>query len=175
MEKILKALALQVGNEVSYYELAKLVKSSPGTVEKYIELLEKVYVIFRLNAFSKNVRNEIRKSRKIYFYDNGVRNAILGNFNALNFRTDYGALWENFIISERIKYLSNHNISVSSYFWRTTQQQEIDYIEESHDKINAYEIKWNKDKARFPKTFTKAYPESECKLINQDNFFEIIL
>ncbi len=171
LEKLLKALALQLGSEVSNYELAQLTESDKGTVEKYLDLLEKVFVIFRLPAYSKNMRNEIKKGKKIYFYDNGIRNAIIGNFAPLSSRTDAGALWENFIISERIKYLNYREADCDCYFWRTTQQQEIDYIEACAGQLSAVEIKWNpKIKVRFPKTFLKAYPESGVQVINSQNF-----
>jgi len=171
LEKILRALALQLGSEVSYNEVAQLVNADHETVEKYIDLLEKSFVLFRLPAFSHNVRNEIKKGKKIYFYDNGIRNAIIGNFNLLINRNDTGALWENFLISERMKYLYYHNINVKRYFWRTVQQQEIDYIEEQERKLSAYEFKWNKKaRAKFPKTFIRAYPDSETHLVTQGNF-----
>ena len=127
-EKLLKALALQLGSEVSINELSRLTGANHQTVEKYITLLEKAFVIFRLPAFARNVRNEIRKGKKFYFYDNGIRNAIIRNFQFPGQRTDMGPLWENFLISERMKMVSLHNRHVESYFWRTTQQQEIDYI-----------------------------------------------
>jgi len=171
LEKILRALALQLGSKVSYNEVAQLVNADQETVEKYIDLLEKSFVLFRLPAFSHNVRNEIKKGKKIYFYDNGIRNAIIGNFNLLINRNDTGALWENFLISERMKYLYYNNINVKRYFWRTVQQQEIDYIEEQERKLSAYEFKWNKKaRAKFPKTFIRAYPDSETHLITQGNF-----
>jgi len=171
LEKILRALALQLGSEVSYNEVAQLVNADHETVEKYIDLLEKSFVLFRLPAFSHNVRNEIKKGKKIYFYDNGIRNAIIGNFNLLINRNDTGALWENFLISERMKYLYYNNINVKRYFWRTVQQQEIDYIEEQERKLSAYEFKWNKKaRAKFPKTFIRAYPDSETHLVTQGNF-----
>jgi uncharacterized protein len=172
--KILRALALQIGNEISYNEIGNLVNAKSETVEKYIGLLEKVYVVFQLNAYSQNVRNEIRKGKKVYFYDNGIRNTILGNYNTIESRTDIGALWENFIISERIKKCNNNNELISNWFWRTTQQQEIDYLEEMNGKLNAYEIKWQKDKARFPITFVKAYPDCLCMLINKNNYHEFL-
>ena len=166
-----RALALQLGSEVSYNEVAQLVNADQETAEKYIDLLEKSFVLFRLPTFSHNVRNEIKKGKKIYFYDNGIRNAIIGNFNLLINRNDTGALWENFLISERMKYLYYHNINVKRYFWRTVQQQEIDYIEEQEEKLSAYEFKWNKKaRAKFPKTFIRAYPDSETHLITQGNF-----
>ena len=174
--KILKALALQVGSEVSYNEISRLVSGDFHTVEKYIDLLEKAYVIFTLPAYSRNVRNEIKKGRKIYFYDNGVRNAIINNFSPLGSRSDVGAMWENFLISERMKYLVYNNLNTWKYFWRTTAQQEIDYLEELNGKMTAYEFKWNPNKnVKFPKTFTGAYPEVDLKLITPKNFEEFVL
>ena len=170
LEKILKALALQVGNEVSYSELAGLVNSDRGTVEKYIDLLEKAFIVFRLHGLNKNVRNEIKKGKKIYFYDNGIRNAIIGNFLPINSRTDVGALWENYIISERLKYNHNKDIDFNSYFWRTTQQQEIDYVEEVNSELSAFEFKWNPNKKGFlSKTFSKAYPVKTFETISPEN------
>lgn len=176
LEKILSALALQIGSEVSYNELAQLLNSDKETVEKYIDLLEKTCIIFRLGALSRNVRNEIKQGRKIYFYDNGIRNAILGNFSALSSRTDKGALWENFLISERFKYLGNNELDVKSWFWRTTQQQEIDYIEEHSGKLFAWEFKWNPQKqVRLSKTFTNAYPNTEFNVINSENLQDFLV
>jgi len=176
LEKLLKALSLQLGNEVSYQKLARLVGVNANTVEKYIDLLEKSFVIFRLTAYSRNIRNEIRKGRKIYFYDNGIRNAIIGNFNPLDLRTDTGALWENFLVSERMKYLASLQQDADRYFWRTTQQQEIDYLEEANGKLSAWEFKWNpKAKARFSKTFTKAYPDCPTAVVTPDNFEAFIM
>ena len=175
-EKLLKALALQLGSEVSFNELSRLTGANHQTVEKYIILLEKAFVIFRLPAFSRNVRNEIRKGKKFYFYDNGIRNAIINNFQLPSQRTDIGPLWENFLISERIKALALYNRTVDSYFWRTTQQQEIDYIEESNQALTAWEFKWNpKAKARIPKTFTRAYPEVRCSVVTPDNFMDFLI
>lgn len=176
LEKILKALALQIGNEVSYHELAQLLDSDKGTIEKYIDLLEKAYIIFKLNGLNRNVRNEIKKGRKIYFYDNGIRNAILGNFLPLNSRVDTGSLWENFIISERVKLLSNRIDDVRIYLWRTTQQQEIDYIEESQGTLYAYEFKWNpRKKLVLSRTFSNGYPGSVFKVISPQNINEFLL
>ncbi len=174
-EKLLKALALQLGSEVSFNELSRLTGANHQTVEKYITLLEKAFVIFRLPAFSRNVRNEIRKGKKFYFYDNGIRNAIINNFQLPSQRTDMGPLWENFLISERMKSLSHMGLNVDRYFWRTTQQQEIDYIEESAQSLTAWEFKWNvKAKARIPKTFTRAYPEAECSVVTPENFMDFL-
>jgi len=172
---LLEALALQIGSEVSYHELSQVIKVDSATIARYIDLLEKSFVIFRLRAFTRNIRNEIKKSRKIYFYDNGIRNAIISNFSNLDLRTDAGALWENFLVSERIKFLSNNYLFANKYFWRTTQQQEIDYIEDRDGTINAYEFKWGiAKKARFPRTFLNAYPESETSIISKENYMKFV-
>ena len=176
LEKLLKALALQLGNEVNYLELSQVVGADKGTVEKYIDLLEKAFVLFRLPALNKNVRNEIKKGKKIYFYDCGIRNAIINNFNGLNNRTDTGALFENFFIAERLKYLRYNNIDATQYFWRTTQQQEIDLIEETNKKMLAFECKWNeKAKVRFPQTFTSNYSKVEMYVITPGNAEEFLV
>lgn len=175
LEKLLKALALQIGSEVIYSELAQMVEADKGTVEKYIDLLEKAFVVFKLPALNRNVRNEIKKGKKIYFYDCGIRNAIINNFNLPNSRTDIGALWENYIIAERVKYLQYHQIKVEQYFWRTTQQQEIDLIEDAGTSLNAYEFKWNeKTVVRFPQTFTNNYPNTVNHTISPKNMEEFI-
>lgn len=174
LEKILQALALQVGSEVSYNEIAQLVGVDKNTVNNYIDLLEKSFVIFRLNTFSKNLRNEIKANKKIYFYDNGVRNMLIGNFNVLEFRQDKGALWENFLVSERMKILSYSQSLAKPYFWRTTQQQEIDYIEIEADAVNAFEFKWSPTKkSKLPKSFQEAYNPSFL-VVNKDNFREFL-
>ncbi len=171
LEKILKALALQIGSEVSYNEIGRLVGADTQTVEKYIDLLEKVFVVFRLPAFSRNIRNEIKKGRKVYFWDNGIRNAVISNFNQPGSRNDIGALWENFLITERMKWICYSEKDISSYFWRTTQQQEIDYIEEDGTMFYAFEFKWNRiAKKKFPKTFAHAYPGSRMELVTPDNY-----
>lgn len=173
--KLLQALAFQVGNQVSYNELAQLVGLDNETVENYIQLLEQSFIIYRLPSFSRNLRNELKRSRKIYFYDNGIRNALINNFNPVELRNDTGALWENFIITERLKYISYHQIYALRYFWRTYSQQEIDYIEEYNGKLYAYEFKWNpRKKAKIPKTFMENYPEAEVKVITPENYFEFI-
>jgi len=170
LEKLIRSLAFQVGSEVSYHELAQIVGSDIKTIEKYIDLMEKAFIIFRLPSLQKNLRNEIKKKIKIYFWDNGVLNAVIGNFNDIHIRQDVGKLWENFVISERKKYLSNHSLYHKSYFWRTTQKQEIDYIEESNNRYMACEIKWNpRRKPRFSKTFCDNYPLSETIVINPEN------
>lgn len=174
--KLLQALSYQVGNEVMYNELARTVSSDPKTVEKYIGLLEKTFVVFRLPALSRNLRNEIRKSRKVYFYDNGIRNAIINNFNPVNIRQDVGALWENYCISERIKFAAYARIYSNRFFWRTQQQQEIDYIEERGGKMWAYEFKFKPEKrTNLSKTFIHAYPQHEFQIVNTENYPEFLL
>lgn len=176
LEKLLKALALQLGSEISYQEIGQTIGSDSKTVDKYIDLLEKAYVVFRLPALNRNVRNEIKKGKKVYFHDNGIRNAIINNFKPVQSRTDVGALWENYIISERIKFLQYNNLHANAYFWRTTQQQEIDLIEEYDDKLTAYEFKWNKnEKVRFPQTFTDNYPGSKTLIVSPDNMEDFLL
>jgi hypothetical protein len=177
LEKLLKALALQVGSEISYQEIAQTIGSDGKTVDKYIDLLEKTFVVFRLPALNRNVRNEIKKGKKVYFYDCGIRNAIINNFNPVTSRTDVGALWENYIISERMKFLNYNNIDAKQYFWRTTQQQEIDLIEEHEaGQLKAFEFKWGKnDKVRFPQTFTDNYPGAQTLVVSPDNLEEFIL
>jgi len=176
LEKIVKAVALQVGSEVSYAEIGRLVSAESRTVEKYIDLLEKAYVLFKLPSFSGNVRNEIRKGRKIYFIDNGIRNAVINNFNMPGQRTDIGALWENYLISERMKTLAIGRASRESFFWRTTQQQEVDYIETAGDALFAWEFKWNsKSRCRIPKTFSNAYPHGAGGIVTPGNFDEFLL
>jgi uncharacterized protein len=170
LEKLLQALALQMGNEVSYNELSQLVEIDKNTVGSYITILEQAFVIFRLKSFSRNLRNEIKSNQKIYFYDNGIRNMILGNFNGLELRQDKGALWENFLISERMKKLNYENILAKPYFWRTVQQQEIDYVEEIAGKITGYEIKWNvQAKVKTHKIFNETY-QAETVMLNRENF-----
>ncbi|PCE66718.1 ATP-binding protein [Sediminicola luteus] len=174
LDKLLKALALQVGHEVSYNELAQLVGVDKNTVSTYIDLLEKSYVIFRLGSFSRNLRNEIKRGQKIYFYDNGIRNMLIGNFNDLDLRTDVGALWENFLVCERQKKQMYEGAITQSYFWRTVAQQEIDYIEEGHGEIKGYEFKWN-TKAKIKKhlAFKQAY-NAELSVVHRENFREFI-
>ena len=171
VEKLLTALALQVGNEVSYNELAQLLQVDKNTVMQYIGLLEKAFIVHRLQPFARNLRSEITTSRKVYFYDNGIRNAIIANYQPLSLRQDSGALWENFLVNERLKYLEYERIFANRYFWRTYDHQEIDYVEERDGKRFAFEFKWSPTKAgRFPKTFAGAYPDSVFETINRDNF-----
>ncbi len=175
LDNLLLALALQVGSEVNYNELSQTVGVNKITIQKYIDILEKGYVVFRLNSFSRNLRTEIKRNRKIYFYDNGIRNMIIGNFNQLKLRTDAGALWENFLISERVKQNTYRDTFARMYFWRTKQQQEIDFVEEKNGKIFAFEFKWkSKSKVKLPKTFINAY-KAETKIIDRSNFREFVI
>jgi len=174
--RLLQALALQVGSEVSYTELGQICGIDNKTVEKYIDLLEKTYVVFRLGSFSRNLRNELKKARKVFFFDNGIRNALISNFSHIESRSDIGALWENFLIAERVKFLHYHDIWTNSWFWRTVAKQEIDLIEESDGRLCAYEFKWNLNKrVRAPKTFLEAYPESDFEVIHRDNLESFLI
>ena len=174
IEKLLVALALQVGSEVSYSELAQTIGTDNKTVEKYVDLLEKCFIVFRLNGLSRNLRGELKKAKKIYFYDNGVRNAVIQQFMPLSVRNDVGQLWENFFISERIKrnHYTRHYCNI--YFWRTQTQQEIDYIEECDGTMTAFEMKWNTKKAntRFPQSFLDSYNVKETVVITPDNYLD---
>lgn len=170
LDRLLQALALQIGNEVSYNELASTVGIDKNTVASYIRILEQAFIIFRLKPFSRNLRSELKKLRKIYFYDTGVRNALINNFNPLYLRNDTGALWENFMLSERLKNNFNAGINLNSYFWRTHQQQEIDYLEERKAKISAYEFKFKKGALKAPKIFQETYPGASVEIVNSDNY-----
>ncbi len=174
--KLIQALALQLGKEVSYLELSRMVELDKETVEKYIGLLEQAFIVFRLPAFSRNHRKELKRGRKIYFYDVGIRNAVLSNFAPLELRQDTGGLWENFLISERMKVLNYNDIYANTYFWRTQDQQEIDYIEERDGMLHACEFKWKPKPAyKFSKSFTEAYPYHRLNVINRENFEEFLL
>jgi len=174
--KLLQALAFQAGSLVSYNELGQICGLDSKTVEQYIILLEQSYIIFRLSSFNRNLRNELKNSRKIYFWDNGIRNALISNFNTVELRNDIGALWENYMISERIKKLHNSDIWVNYWFWRTQQQQEIDYIEEADGKISAFEFKWNPEvKSKKPDSFLAAYPNSSITMIHRENYEDFLL
>lgn len=175
LEKLLQALALQLGQEVVYRELAQLLGVDPVTVERYIDLLEKAFVVFRLPSLSRNARNEIKKGRKIYFYDTGIRNAIINNFSPIALRPDCGALWENFLISERQKNNQAHLRLSHRYFWRTHSQQEIDYIEERDGILHAFEFKWSAHrKIRFPSSFASSYPNSQVYPVTRENFIPFV-
>jgi hypothetical protein len=174
LDKLLTALALQIGSEVSYTELATTLGVSKETIANYIQLLEKAFVIYRLPPFSRNLRNELTKMRKIYFYDTGIRNALINNFNALQIRQDVGPLWENFMISERLKKNANDGSFVNTYFWRTHQQHEIDYLEEHGGKLSGFEFKWKAGKGTVPKVFLNAYPGSTVEVIHTQNFGDFV-
>jgi predicted AAA+ superfamily ATPase len=175
IHRLLQALAYQVGNEVSFNELSNLLKIDVKTVISYIELLEQAFVVFRLGTFSRNLRNEIKTNKKIYFYDNGVRNALINNFQPVSLRNDIGALWENFLISERVKLLEYHKMNRDIFFWRTKFQQEIDFVETFDGKVLGFEFKWNpKQKVNFPASFIETY-QAETKVIHRDNFREFVM
>ena len=175
LQKLVRALALQIGSEVSYNELSRTVGVDKATVESYIDLLEKCFVVFRLPAYSSNLRSEIKRGRKIYFYDNGIRNALLSNFAPLDLRDDVGMLWENMMVSERIKRNSYSRSYAQMYFWRTQQQQELDLIEEQDGRLTAFEFKWNSQKkAKLPKSFIDNYPNTDFKVITPDNYVEFV-
>ncbi|MHA7130861.1 ATP-binding protein [Algoriphagus namhaensis] len=172
--KLLAAIALQTGSESSLNELAQITGTNVHTVKRYLELLEKSFVIFRLNSFSRNLRKELAKSQKIYFYDVGIRNAVIRNFNEMNLRMDAGALWENFCITERIKFNQNHRRFVNIYFWRTYDQKEIDYIEEKDGHLSCFEFKYAEGApGKFPAEFAETYPNSSFKVITPGNFYEL--
>ncbi|MCH8568768.1 MAG: ATP-binding protein [Balneolales bacterium] len=174
LTKLVQALALQIGSEVSYNELAQVVGADKNTISSYIDLLEKTFVVFRLPAYSTNARNELSRKRKVFFYDTGVRNAVIGNFSPLEMRTDTGALWENFLISERMKMLGNNRIRAGMYFWRSINQTEVDYVEKRGQKLLAFEFKWNpKAKKKKPRAFLNNY-EADFDFIDRDNFTDFL-
>ena len=173
---LLKAVSFQIGNQISYNELAQVCGLDPKTVEKYLLLLEKTFVIFRLGSFSRNLRNELKFSKKIYFYDNGIRNALISNFSQIEMRDDRGALWENFLVSERMKKLHYNKIWANSYFWRTKDQQEIDYIEEKDAAISAFEFKWSvKKQPKLNQTFKTTYHVENMQVVSPDNVEDFLL
>ncbi|HOF45029.1 MAG TPA: ATP-binding protein [Candidatus Pacearchaeota archaeon] len=173
--KLLQLLALQVGSEVSYNELATKLGINRITVEKYIDILEQCFILFRINSFSRNLRNEISKAIKIYFYDLGVRNILIKNLNPLDIRNDAGFLWENFCILERIKRNKYNNIFANYYFWRTYDQKEIDFIEERDGKLFAYEFKLNKEHSKAPSIFLETYKNSQYQTINRENYYKFLI
>ena len=175
IQKLVRALALQLGSEVSYNELSNLLGVDRGTVETYINLLEKCFVVFRLDSFSRNLRNEIKKGKKVYFYDNGVRNAVLSNFAPLELRNDVGALWENLMVSERVKRNAYSGNYAQLFFWRTHEQQEIDLIEEQDGMLHTFEFKWNgKARSSQPKVFASSYPSSTYEVITPENYWAFL-
>jgi predicted AAA+ superfamily ATPase len=171
--QLLKLLAYQVGSEVSIHELSQSLKLNHETVESYIGLFERAFILFRLGGFSRNLRNEIKKSSKIYFWDTGIRNYLIGNMNRIDQRDDLGAIFENFLIAERQKWVYNHRSLMNSYFWRLYTGAEIDYVEESNGELSGYEIKWGKGKIRAPKSWTATY-NADVKLINKENYLDFI-
>ncbi len=173
--KLLQLLALQVGSEVSYNEIATKLGINRITVEKYIDILEQCFILFRINSFSRNLRNEISKSIKIYFYDLGVRNILIKNLNPLDIRNDAGFLWENFCILERIKRNKYNNIFANYYFWRTYDQKEIDFIEERDGKLFAYEFKLNREHSKAPSIFLETYKNSQYQTINRENYYKFLM
>jgi predicted AAA+ superfamily ATPase len=174
LRRLLQALALQVGNEVSYNELAGLLGIDRVTVARYVALLEKAFIIFHLPPFSRNLRKELAKLRKVYFYDLGIRNALINNFNPLDLRNDGGALWENFFITERVKFNRNRRRHVNTYFWRTYDRAELDYLEEEGGRLVGFECKWSATSWRPPTAFTTAYPKSETHLVNRGNYLAFL-
>ncbi len=173
--KLVRALALQLGSEVSYNELSNLLGVDRSTIENYINLLEKCFVIFRLDSFSRNMRSELKKSKKIYFYDNGIRNAVLSNFAPLELRNDVGALWENLMVSERIKRNSYSESYANLFFWRTHDQREIDLIEEENGVLRPFEFKWNPNaKAKLPKSFAENYDCAPLEVITPEHYWDFV-
>lgn len=172
---LLRLLAFQVGKEVNIQEIANSLQISKNTVVNYMDLLSKVFVIYKVEGFSRNLRKEITKSNRWYFWDNGIRNALIENFNRLDFRNDTGELWENYLAAERIKKQHYQKIKTNNYFWRTYDQQELDWLEVNEDQISAFEFKWNDNKkVKIPGAFSKAYPEASFDLINKNNYLDFI-
>jgi predicted AAA+ superfamily ATPase len=172
--QLLQLLAFQIGKEASINELGTQLGMSKNTVERYLDLLEKVFVIYSVNGFSRNLRKEISKGRRYYFYDNGVRNAVIGNFNPPTLRNDVGEMWENYVISERMKRQEYLREFTRFYFWRTYDQKEIDLIEERQGKLFGYEMKWQKQTAKPPKDWQASYPEASFQTIHRENYLDFI-
>jgi predicted AAA+ superfamily ATPase len=172
---LLRLIAFQVGKEVSVQELANNLQISKNTVANYLDLLTKVFILHKVEGFSRNLRKEITKSNRWYFYDNGIRNGIINNFNRLEARNDVGELWENYLVTERIKFQNYSQKSVFNFFWRTYDQQELDWLEEENGKLSGFEFKWNENrKVKIPTAFAKAYPEATFEVINKQNYLEFI-
>lgn len=172
---LLQIIAFRTGSEISLESVGRDLQISKNTVEKYLDLFSKVFIIYSVSGFSKNRDNEITKMKKWYFVDNGIRNAIINSFNPLNMREDVGKLWENYLNSERIKKMSYQENHVLDYFWRTHTKQEIDRLEVKNEQIAAYEYKYGKSKAKIPPEFAKSYPDASFEIINQDNYLDYIL
>lgn len=176
LTKLLQALALQIGSQVSYSELGLICGLDNKTVERYISLLEQAFIIFRLPSFARNIRNELKFSKKIYFYDLGIRNALIGNFSALGIRSDAGQLWENYLVSERVKACNYKGFYGRHYFWRNQQQAEIDFIEEADGHINAYEFKWNaKRRTKVPAQFAQNYQDATFSVVTRENYHDFLM
>lgn len=177
LTRLLQALAFQIGSQVSYNEIGLLVGLDSKTVDRYVDILEKSYIIFRLGSFSRNLRNELKSSRKIYFWDLGIRNAVIGNLSQLESRTDIGALWENFCIAERMKLLSYKGSFAQSWFWRTQQQKEIDYLEYEDGHLKAFEFKWSDRKSgtKCPIAFSTAYPDASFQVVTPQHIDDFLL
>lgn len=173
--RLLQLIAFQIGKEVSCAELAGQLGMSKNTVERYLDLLEKVFVVFRLQGFSRNLRKEITKNYRYYFLDVGIRNALINNFNPLSLRDDVGLLWENYLVMERLKKQEYLGLAANNYFWRTYTRQEIDFVEEREGRLNGFEMKWGKGRNRPPREWASAYPEADWRVINRDNYLEFIL
>lgn len=173
--KLLRLIAFQIGHDISYAELAQNLNTHPNTVRRYLELLEKVFIIFPRQGYSRNLRKEYTKTPRYYFWDNGIRNIIISNLNDLTSRDDVGALWENYCVVERAKRNKYQNILVSSFYWRTYDQKEIDLIEEREGKLFGYEMKWKKDNVKAPKDFLQTYKNSGYEIINKENYLNFIL
>jgi predicted AAA+ superfamily ATPase len=175
MKNLLQLIAFQIGSEVSYDELANKLQLSRNTVEKYLDLLSKVFIVYRLGSYSRNLRKEVAKAGKWYFADTGIRNAVIGDFRPLALRQDTGALWENYLISERMKQNSNNGLNKEFYFWRTYGNQEIDLIEETPDTLQAFEIKWGDKMPNVPKIFAEMYQNAEYQVLNRTNYLNFIV
>jgi predicted AAA+ superfamily ATPase len=171
---LLRLISFQVGNEVSYHELGQQLSMSKNTVERYLDLLSQAFILHKISGYSRNLRKEITKNSKWYCFDNGIRNILTANLNPLSNRNDIGVLWENYIISERIKYQKYSSMLVQNYFWRTYDRQEIDWIEDRGGKLYAYEMKWQYSKRKIPQAWENAYPDSEFIIIHQDNYLDWI-
>jgi uncharacterized protein len=169
---LLRLIAFQIGGEVSLQELGNQLGISKNTAEKYLDLLSKVFILHKVEGFSRNLRKEITKNSRWYFLDNGIRNAVIANFNPIESRNDIGALWENYMISERLKYQEYKRLSSNNYFWRTYEQQEVDWVEERDGSLFGYEFKWKEDKVKIPTQWKNAYPEASFEVINMDNYIE---
>ena len=175
MLDLLRLLAFQIGNEVSVNELSKQLAIDNKTVKRYLELLERSYILYRLSGYSGNLRKEIRKQPKYYFYDTGIRNALIANFNSLGIRNDVGQLWENFLVMERLKKQAYQPIYANNFFWRTWSKQEVDFVEEREGKLFGYEFKWSQEKIKIPTLWKESYPQSSFEIISRENYLDFII